>query len=177
MLDAAPPRGGVGHHGPVDSVGGPAAPYLTGLRLTGRRVVVVGGGQVASRRLARLLETGAQVCVVSPQVTPAVARAAAAGELTWLPRCFRSGDLAGAWYVLAATDDVEANRAVSAEAEQLRVFCVRADRADEATAWTPATGEVDGVQVAVLAGRRPREAARVRDLLVGVLARLRRRAA
>ena len=167
----------VGHHGRVDSHGGPAAPYLTGLRLTDRRVVVVGGGAVATRRLPRLLEAGARVEVVAPGATPVIARAASAGELSWVQRPFRAGDLEGAWYVLAATDDTHANRAVSAEAEGLRIFCVRADQADEATAWTPATGEVDGVQVAVLAGRRPREAARVRDLLVGVLARLRRRAA
>ena len=161
----------------VDHSAGHAAPYLTGLRLAGRRVVVVGGGEVASRRAGRLLEAGADLCVVAPHVSPRLASAAARGELTWLPRPYRTGDLTGAWYVLAATDDEEANRAVSAEAEALRVFCVRADRADEATAWTPATGEVEGVQVAVLAGRRPREAARVRDLLVGVLTKLRRRAA
>lgn len=164
-------------HGSVDSTGEPAAPYLTGLRLAGRRVVVVGGGQVATRRIPRLLLAGAQVRVVAPQVSAGIARAAAAEELTWLPRPFRPGDLDGAWYVLAATDDPLTNGAVSSEAEERRVFCVRADRAVEATAWTPATGEVDGVQVAVLAGRRPREAARVRDLLVGVLTRLRRRAA
>jgi siroheme synthase-like protein len=161
----------------VDSSGGPAAPYLTGLRLSGRRVVVVGGGQVASRRVPRLLEAGAELLVVAPHVSPRLAEAAARDQLTWLPRPYRTGDLAGAWYVLAATDDEQANRAVSAEAEVLQVFCVRADRAEEATAWTPATGEVEGVQVAVLAGRQPREAARVRDLLVGVLTRLRRRAA
>ena len=176
-MDAPAAPGPVGHHGAVDSLGGPAAPYLTGLRLTGRRVVVVGGGAVATRRLPRLLEAGARVEVVAPWVTPVIAHAAAAGELSWLRRRYGRGDLVGAWYVLAATDDAHANRAVSTEAEELRVFCVRADRAEEATAWTPATGEVDGVQVAVLAGRRPREAARVRDLLVGVLARLRRRAA
>jgi siroheme synthase-like protein len=170
-------QGEVGHHGPVDSVGGPAAPYLTGLRLTGRPVVVVGGGRVATRRVPRLLEAGARVRVVAPEVTPWLARAAAADELVWVRRPYSPGDLADAWYVLAATDDPHTNRAVSAEAEDRRVFCVRADRADEATAWTPATGEVDGVQVAVLAGRRPREAVRVRDLLVGVLTRLRRRAA
>ncbi|GAA1433687.1 hypothetical protein GCM10009616_26250 [Microlunatus lacustris] len=161
----------------MDTHGGQAAPYLTGLRLAGRRVVVVGGGAVATRRLPRLLEAGARVEVVAPWVTPAIARAAAAGELTWQRRRYAPGDLHGCWYVLAAADDPQANRAVSAEAEELRIFCVRADQAGEATAWTPATGEVDGVQVAVLAGRRPREAARVRDLLVGVLARLRRRVA
>ena len=154
-----------------------AAPYLTGLRLSGRRVVVVGGGEVASRRAVRLLEAGADLWVVAPEVSARLAAAAGRGELTWLPRPYRTGDLADAWYVLAATDDEQANRAVSAEAEALRVFCVRADRAEEATAWTPATGEVEGVQVAVLAGRRPREAARLRDLLVGVLTKLRRRAA
>lgn len=161
----------------VDSPAKHAAPYLTGLRLAGRRVVVVGGGEVASRRAVRLLEAGADIWVVAPHASARLASAAARGELTWLPRPYRSGDLAGAWYVLAATDDGEANRAVSAEAEALRVFCVRADRAEEATAWTPATGEVEGIQVAVLAGRQPREAARLRDLIVGMLTKLRRRAA
>jgi siroheme synthase-like protein len=161
----------------VDSPDLAPAPYLTGLRLAGRRVVVVGGGPVAVRRIVRLREAGAQVRVIAPSVLPDLARAAEAGALEWLPRRYETGDLEGAWYVLAATDDEGANRAVSAEAEALRVFCVRADRAEEASAWTPATGEVDGFQVAVLAGRHPREAARVRDLLVGWLGRLRRRAA
>jgi siroheme synthase-like protein len=161
----------------VDSPRPGSAPYLTGLLLAGRRVVVVGGGPVAARRVVRLLQAGADVLLVAPEVVADLARASERGELTWLARTYRTGDLEGAWYVLAATDDEQANRAVSAEAETRRVFCVSADRAEEATAWTPATGEVDGVQVAVLAGRRPREAARVRDLLVDGLARLRRRAA
>jgi len=149
-------------------------PYLSGLRLDGRRVVVVGGGVVAARRVPRLLACGADVVMVSPEVTPALAALATAGELRWAPRRYQPGDLAGAWYALAATDDEDTNRAVSTEAEQVRVFCVRADRAEEASAWTPATGEVEGVQVAVLAGRNPREAQRVRDLLVEGLHRLRR---
>ena len=152
-------------------------PYLSGLRLAGRRVVVVGGGVVATRRALRLLASGADLVVVSPQVSGELARLADEGRLRWLERGYQPGDLAGAWYALAATDDETTNRAVSAEAEEVRVFCVRADRAEEATAWTPASGEVDGLQVAVLAGRNPREAARVRDLLVGWLARLRRSAA
>jgi siroheme synthase-like protein len=156
---------------------GGEAPYLTGLRLAGRRVVVVGGGTVATRRVPRLLEAGARVRVVAPEVSAWLAAAAERAALEWVPRPYRHGDLADAWYVLAATDDEHANRAVSVEAQAARVFCVRADQADEATAWTPATGEVDGVQVAVLAGRQPREAARVRDLLVAILTRLRRRAA
>ena len=160
----------------MDSAAG-GAPYLAGLRLAGRRVVVVGGGAVAARRAVRLLEAGAELVLVAPEVTPELARLAVAGRLRWEPRRYRPGDLHGAWYVLAATDDPPTNRQVSAEAEERRVFCVRADCAVEATAWTPATGEVDGVQVAVLAGRNPREATRVRDLLVGWLSRWRRSAA
>ena len=159
----------------MDTTGPP--PYLTGLRLAGRRVVVVGGGAVAARRVPRLVDAGDEVLLVAPAVTAELAAHADAGRLRWLPRAYLTGDLAGSWYVLAATDDEQANRAVSAEAEALRVFCVRADRAEEATAWTPATGEVEGVQVAVLAGRQPREAARVRDLVVDWLSRLLRRAA
>jgi siroheme synthase-like protein len=161
----------------VDNASAGPAPYLTGLRLAGRLVVVVGGGVVAARRVPRLLEAGAVVRLVSPAATLDLEAAAVAGRLEWVVRRYRPGDLAGAWYVLAATDDEQANQAVSVEAEAARVFCVRADAAAEATAWTPATGEVEGVQVAVLAGRQPREAARVRDLLVDWLARLLRRAA
>ena len=52
----------------------------------------------------------------------------------------REGDLDEAWYVVAATDDHDANEAVSAAAEARRIFCVRADDATAASAWTPAVG-------------------------------------
>ena len=99
------------------------------------------------------------------------------GVLQWAERTYRPGDLVGAWYVLAATDVPEVNARAASEAEQQQTFCVRADDAREATAWTPATAEVDGVLVGVLAGRHPRRAAAVRDLLVDVLSRIAHRAA
>src|SRR6185312_605305 len=102
-------------------------PYLAGLDLAGRRVVVVGGGSVAQRRLPGLLAAGAVVEVVAPHVTPAVE--AMAGELRWTARPYRDGDLDGAWYAIACTDDPDVNAAVAAEAERARVFCVRADEA------------------------------------------------
>ncbi|MET7640516.1 uroporphyrinogen-III C-methyltransferase [Streptomyces sp. NPDC005438] len=140
--------------------------YPVGLRLTGRRVVVLGGGTVAARRLPALLTAGARITVISPEVTPSVEAMARAGELEWLPRGYREGDLAEAWYALVATDDPEANAAASAEAERSRVWCVRSDDADAASAWTPATGHGDGVTVAVLTGRDPRRSAAVRDAVV-----------
>ncbi|RKN44662.1 uroporphyrinogen-III C-methyltransferase [Streptomyces hoynatensis] len=140
--------------------------YPVGLRLTGRRVLVLGGGTVAQRRLPALLAAGADVLLVAPEVTPSVQAMAAAGELRWERRGYREGDLAGAWYALVATDDPEVNEAASAEAERHRVWCVRSDDAAAATAWTPATGRSDGVTVAVLTGRDPRRSAAVRDAVV-----------
>ena len=112
-------------------------PYLVGLDLAGRRVVVVGGGSVAQRRLVGLLAAGAVMEVIAPEVTPAVE--AMAAELTWTARPYRDGDLDGAWYAIACTDDPAVNAAVVEEAERARIFCVRADDAPEGSAVTPAS--------------------------------------
>jgi uroporphyrin-III C-methyltransferase / precorrin-2 dehydrogenase / sirohydrochlorin ferrochelatase len=143
--------------------------YLAGLMLAGRPVVVVGGGSVSARRLPALLAAAAQVSVVAPDVTPVIQGLAEAGAVQWRPRRYQAGDLEGAWYVVAATDDSEVNAQVSDEALARRVFCVRADLAAGGTAVTPASGRHGGLQVAVLAGGRPRVAAQVRDRLVETL--------
>jgi len=138
-------------------------PYPSGLRLAGRRVVMVGAGHVAQRRVPSLLASGAVVTVVSPEATPSIEALADAGEIAWQRRGFEDGDLDGAWYVVVATDDHAANEAVSAAAEERRIFCVRADDATAASAWTPAVGRHAGVTVAVLGNRDPRRSAAVRD--------------
>ncbi|HWC79198.1 MAG TPA: uroporphyrinogen-III C-methyltransferase [Pseudonocardiaceae bacterium] len=143
--------------------------YLAGLDLAGRRVVVVGGGTVAQRRLARLVAAGAAVELIAPQVTPAVQGMADAGELVWHARGYAEGDLAGAWYALACTSDAAVNAAVGAEAERLRVFCVRSDAGAQGSAVTPAVGEHDGLLVGVLAGGQPRRSSAVRDALLDAL--------
>ncbi|WFB06602.1 uroporphyrinogen-III C-methyltransferase [Streptomyces sp. LX-29] len=140
--------------------------YPVGLRLTGRRVVVLGGGQVAQRRLPALIAAGADILLVSPSATASVEAMVDAGELRWERRRYRDGDFEGAWYALITTDDPEANAAASAEAEARRVWCVRSDDAEAASAWTPATGRSEGVTVAVLTGRDPRRSAAVRDAVV-----------
>jgi uroporphyrin-III C-methyltransferase/precorrin-2 dehydrogenase/sirohydrochlorin ferrochelatase len=143
------------------------APYPSGLRLRGRRVVVVGGGNVAQRRVPALIAAGADVVVVSPAVTPAIEGMLT--EITWHERGFVPGDLDEAWYVVAATDDTAVNEAVSAAAEQRRIFCVRSDDGRAASAWTPAVGRHDGVTVAVLGNREPRRSAALRDEIITAL--------
>ena len=144
-------------------------PYPSGLRLGGRRVVVVGGGNVAQRRVPGLLACGAEVVVVSPVVTPAIEGLVGSGEITWHERGFEPGDLDGTWYVVAATDDTSANEQVSVAAAERRIFCVRSDDAPKATAWTPAVGRHAGVTVAVLGNHDPRRSAAVRDEIVAGL--------
>src|ERR671917_1079416 len=94
---------------------------------------------------------------------------ATARELRWTARPYRDGDLDGAWYALAATDDAEVNAVVGADAERARIFCVRADDAPAGSAVTPAVGVHDGLTVGVLAGGRPRRSAAVRTALVEAL--------
>ena len=136
--------------------------YLVGLRLNGRRVVVVGGGTVAQRRLPLLLANGADVHVIARAATPAVE---AMEGITLELRDFRDGDLDGAWYAIAATDDPAVNEAIVAEADSRRIFCVRADIARDGSAVTPASFEYEGLAVGVLAGGEHRRSAAIRSAL------------
>ena len=153
---------------PTAAPGADATSYLAGLRLTGLPVLVAGGGPVAARRVAGLLEAGAVVTVVSPVLTPALEALADAGRIAWAARPFAAGDVAGSWYVVAATNDGAVNAAVAAEAFAARVFCSRADDADTSTVWTPAVGVHGGVAVGVLGAQTgdPRRSAAVRDAVV-----------
>ncbi|GAA2821170.1 uroporphyrinogen-III C-methyltransferase [Saccharopolyspora taberi] len=143
--------------------------YFAGLDLAGKRVVVVGAGTVAQRRVPRLIKAGARVEVIAPEATPAVEAMADAGELTWHRRAYADGDLDGAWYVVACATGNEVNAEVAAEAERRRVFCVRADIASLGTAVTPAVAEHGGLLLGVLAGGDHRRSAAVRDALVEAL--------
>ena len=143
-------------------------PYLLGLRLGGRRVVVVGGGAVATRRIPALLDAGAEVVLVSPTVTASLEDLAAAGRIRWEERAYADGDCADAWLVNACTDDPAVNAAVAAAADQQRIWCVRADDAQASAAWTPASGQADDVRVGVLSGD-PRRSAAIRDAILAGL--------
>jgi uroporphyrin-III C-methyltransferase/precorrin-2 dehydrogenase/sirohydrochlorin ferrochelatase len=140
----------------------PEKPYLAGLRLTGKKVVVVGGGNVAQRRLPLVVASGADVHVIARRVTPAVE---AMSRITLSLRDYRDGDLSGAWYAIAATDDPEVNAAVVAEADRHRIFCVRADIAVEGSAVTPASFDYAGLSVGVLAGGEHRRSAAIRSAI------------
>jgi uroporphyrin-III C-methyltransferase/precorrin-2 dehydrogenase/sirohydrochlorin ferrochelatase len=138
------------------------SPYLVGLRLAGKKVVVVGGGTVAQRRLPLLITSGADVHVITRSATPAVE---AMSGIALSVREYRDGDLDGAWYAIAATDDPQVNAAVVAEADRRQIFCVRADVALEGTAVTPASFGYAGLSVGVLAGGEHRRSAAIRSAI------------
>ncbi len=140
--------------------------YPLTLRLEGRRVMVIGGGRVAARRVPALLAAGAQVVVVDP--APSAAVLELAGQLDLVQRHYAPGDLSGAWLVHACTSDPGTQAAIAAEAEAAGIWCVRADDAASTTALTPASGVGDGVTVAVTSGD-PRRSAGLRDAVLDQL--------
>jgi len=165
--------------GPTTPSPSAAAPpiYPLSLRLEGRRAVVVGGGSVALRRVAGLREAGAEIVLVAPRLTPALADMAGRGQITAHERGYQPGDLDGAWLVLACTDRPEVNEAVAADAERQHLWCARADDAAASAAWVPAVGRAGAVTVAVNAGRNPRRAAELRDRFVDTVGTVDRSAA
>jgi len=103
------------------------AGYPVNLLVRGRRVVVVGGGRIAARKIEPLLDAGALVEVVSPEVSAEVRAWADAGRLVLHERGFRAADIEGAWLALTATGDPAVNAAVYAAGEAGRVWVNGAD--------------------------------------------------
>jgi uroporphyrin-III C-methyltransferase / precorrin-2 dehydrogenase / sirohydrochlorin ferrochelatase len=134
--------------------------YPLFLDLRGRRVVIVGGGAVGSRRVHGLLDAGAQVVLVDPQPSTDLPE-----QVDVVRRQFAAHDVADAALVLACTGDASVNAAVAAAAAALGIWCVRADDADASAAWVPAQTEVAGVHVAVSASGDPGRATGVRDFV------------
>lgn len=95
--------------------------YPITLRLTGKKIVVVGGGKVAERKITGLIGTQADITVVSPEVSTKINKLAAAGEINWLAKAFVIEDSKDAFMIFAATNDQEVNQAIknAAEAHQL----------------------------------------------------------
>ena len=119
------------------------------LSLTGRRVVVIGGGPVAARKVAACLAVGADVLVVAPYACEQIVAEAAAGMLVWHERDYLAGDLDGAWLAFAATGDLSTDELVEVHATADRIFCVRADDATAGTARTPAVVRRDDLVISV----------------------------
>jgi len=140
--------------------------YPVGLVVAGKRCVVVGGGTVAARKAAGLVEAGADVVVVAPEISV---------EIRALPvevaeRPYREGDLDLAWLAIAATNDPEVNRRVHADGRARRVWVNAADDPEACAFTLPAVLRQGPVTVAVsTGGHSPALAGWLRDQIAGWL--------
>jgi precorrin-2 dehydrogenase/sirohydrochlorin ferrochelatase len=144
--------------------------YSTMLRVAGRMCVVVGGGQVATRKITRLLEAGAAVTVVAPDQSPQLKGLVQRGLVKCQPREYQRGDLARAVLAFAATDSPVVNAAIADEADSLRIPVNVADDPAASTFQVPAVIERDGLTLAISThGRSPSFARRLREQLEALL--------
>jgi uroporphyrin-III C-methyltransferase/precorrin-2 dehydrogenase/sirohydrochlorin ferrochelatase len=135
--------------------------YPVFLKLTGRRVLLVGGGPVAAAKLAGLLADGAQVTVVAPEIRPELHQPG----VTIAKRAFEPADLEGAWYVVAAAPP-EINKQVLEAAEQRQVFVNAVDDPAHASAYAGSVVRRAGVTIAFSTdGRAPALAGLLREAL------------
>ena len=128
----------------------PLFPLFADLR--GRRVLVVGGGAVARRKLEPLLAAGARVVVGAPWLDEAVAALVASGAIEHLAGSFEPAWLDGAWLVIAATDEGAVNRAVAAAAEARRIWANVVDDLELSSYQSPARVERGPLQIAISSG-------------------------
>lgn len=105
------------------------------LSLEEQRVLVVGGGAIAARRVGVLLEFGASITVLSPSICPALEPLA--GQFDWIEASYRGLDQPYT-IIIAATDQREVNRQVGLDAAKAGIPVSVADRREESTFWFPA---------------------------------------
>ena len=120
--------------------------------LTGRAVLVVGGGVVASRKVGALLKRRIRVTVVSPKICRELQSLTNNSDLIIHQRSYQAGDLAEHWLVIAATDDSELNQKVFAEAAEARIFCNVVDQPELCTFHVPAVVQQGLLQIAISTG-------------------------
>ncbi len=134
--------------------------------ISNRKVVVIGGGPVAERKVESLLVCGADVTVISPELTERLEALAATETIAHLDRPYQGGDLDNAWLVIAATDDETINEAVFNEAQERRIFCNIVDVTHLCSFQVPAIVRRGPLQIAVsTGGSSPALARRIREIL------------
>ena len=136
------------------------------MTLRGARVVVIGGGRVAERKVGSLLECGAQVEVVAPRLCPGLLELAEAGRIVVTERTYRPGDLSGAILAIAAIDDPGTGAAVAGEAARLGIPVNVVDRPELCTFIVPSVLRRGPLTIAVsTSGTSPAWARRIREKL------------
>ena len=148
-------------------INGQSSPYYPiSLNVRSRKCVVIGGGQVALRKVRTLLEHGANVEVISPELCSGLGQLADKGSIHVLNRLYQEGDLSGAFITITATDDSSVNQQVIGEARRKAVMINVVDDADNSDFIAPSYLQRGDITIAVsTAGRSPALARKIRTAL------------
>ena len=119
------------------------------LKLKDRPVLVVGGGSIAASKISGLVQAGARVTVVSPELSSQLAESARNREIEWLPRRFEPDDLDGKFLVLAATSLRDLNASVYHEADKRQVLCNAVDDVEHCHFYYGSIVQRGDLQIAV----------------------------
>lgn len=129
-------------------------------------VIVVGGGDVAGRKVLNLIDAGALVTVIAPRLTGVLRQLLAADRLTHLSRNYADGDLTGAFLAIAATDDNAVNRAVAKEARMRSILADIVDTPELSSFTMPAAMSRGDLVITVsTGGKSPALAKKIRKEL------------
>lgn len=155
--------------GKSDEDAGPIMPYYpVMLDVHRKRCVVVGGGEVALRRVKALVQHDAQVEIISPELCPELTQLAATGAVKATLRGYKAGDLHGAFVAVAATDDGTTNSQVAEEAMERGVLVNVVDTPELCSFIVPSCFHRGAVSIAVsTGGKSPALARRIRTELEG----------
>ncbi len=126
--------------------------YPVNLDITGRPCLVVGGGQVAVRKIASLIECGARVRVVSPDANRMIADAAAEGRIEWFQRKYAGSDLEGMFMAFAATSDRDTQERIAEDSKQAGVLLNCADDPKRCDFQVPAKIRRGKLMIAISTG-------------------------
>jgi siroheme synthase-like protein len=136
------------------------------VKLEGKLVVVVGGGEIAAGKIDGLLRAGARIRVVAPEVVPAFVEPIRGREVEWIPRKFEARDLDGATLAIAATSAPGMNAAVFREAEARGIFCNAVDDIENCHFYYGSIVQRGDLQIAISTnGKSPALAQRLRQEL------------
>lgn len=140
--------------------------YPLMLKLEGQPCLVVGGGQVAERKIESLLEVEARVIVISPEITPTIQEWVDQGKLRCQLRGYREGDAAGHFLVIAATDDEMINEIVARDCFQRNILINTVDNPPLCNFYVPAVVRRGDLTLAIsTGGASPAVARRIREEL------------
>ncbi|MBI4777707.1 bifunctional precorrin-2 dehydrogenase/sirohydrochlorin ferrochelatase [Candidatus Desantisbacteria bacterium] len=136
--------------------------YPICLDVKDKKCVIVGGGEVAARKIVFLLNCEANITVISPQINEEIN--AHLQKIEWIDRKYQSEDLNDAFFVIVATDDQELNKQISHEARDKGILVNMVDSADDSTVILPAVLSRGSLSIAVSTeGKSPALAKKIRD--------------